>query len=754
MLQKIYIKRLGIVPIKENPRVNTAQKITFLSGCTGLGFEFKNPEKYNNSVLENCEKTIEILTEMRGGNVGKVPLFQGFPENIPDDAEYFEKRILGFVGNFLGFFQHGKTLSNGVIVPEWLFDIEEFGANPITQFQEKDLFTKALERQKNKKSDSAVSWEILEFVDEKEAQERVKKYLQDILYSKSSIKESLHTEVEFLLDYFGVDEIDFEKVVFKEIQAFISKFLWNNGEYGILKNLIKTPTDILRLLASLTHSDISLATNIKFPKFKRAQRRFILETLEKSGDLTDDFHKYKNLWKRLGEYLHPREYAGRYPKTAEYFQKIREGKLETFNAKLEKSLQEKDIQEVLDLVGSRAGIFGRKLHEILEKGSEKTDEILEKFEKIASKIELKNLLILKKYFGTIETSNYRTIINKKGKIKVLENRKNRLSKVTLKQIDTILQKTILSKLENNSPFCENEEKKKVFLSEDLKNIMIPLSSRKALDGYYTCGRGSQFDIDMNKTLRLFTYWKEDNFRTDVDLSVIFFDEDFNEKGHVSYTNLKSEGIVHSGDIQSAPHGAVEYIDLDLKKFQSKKPFFPRKEKNIRYISVQIYKYSGDDFEDIECFAGWQMREKIDSNYKSFDEKTVANKFDLYGKGSYFMPLIVDVELGKIIYTDLSINAANNYNNVVFNRSVEYCMSINAANNYNNVEGSLDTVEILVKEIIKFKDSKPNIYELINDHIQANNCEKVEKKEEADIICDVFDGDYNIKNAEKILAELL
>jgi hypothetical protein len=64
--------------------------------------------------------------------------------------------------------------------------------------------------------------------------------------------------------------------VFKEIKSFISKYLWNQGRYDRLTKLISTPTDFLRLFASLTSSDISLANKIKFPKFKRSERRFIL----------------------------------------------------------------------------------------------------------------------------------------------------------------------------------------------------------------------------------------------------------------------------------------------------------------------------------------------------------------------------------------------------------------------------------------------------------------------------------------------
>jgi len=246
---------------------------------------------------------------------------------------------------------------------------------------------------------------------------------------------------------------------------------------------------------------------------------------------------------------------------------------------------------------------------------------------------------------------------------------------------------------------------------------------------------------MEKTLRLFAYWKQIKNRTDLDLSVIFFNDQMKAINHVSYTQLKTDWAIHSWDIQSAPNGAVEYVDIDLRYFNKsintfslKKSFFWKNtHADVKYIAVQIYKYSGDDFDDIECFAWWQIRNKINSDYKSFDEKTVANKFDLYGNWSYFMPIILDIEREEIVYTDLAVNSRTSWN---------------------NVENSLNTVELITKQALDFHKTKPNIYDLVAFHAKSQSLEIIDYKESADIICDVTDWDYNIKNSEKILSELL
>jgi hypothetical protein len=748
MLWKICIKRLWIIPVREWFWVDIARKITFLAWAGWLWYEFKNTEIFNDSVLEIFDEVYDTLNELRWWNVSKVPLFVWFPEKTPNDREYFEKRITWFVWNFLWVYKEWKKMDNWIIVPEWLFDINQFWADPITQFQDLWLFNKVLDDQKTKLSDKHAELKTLEFVYQEDVLERLQIYMTNLLYSKSSIKQWFHAELIFLLDYFWLEKVDTNKIIFKEIQAFVSKYLWERWEYIVLWKILKSSTDLLRLFALLTNTDISLAGKIKFPKFNREQRRFILWEIERFYDVNEDFYKYGDLWKKLWEYLHPWEYKKSYPKAFLYFDNLRNWKIITLNSQIQKAVELKNIDKLLWLLSWKAWLFARKLHEILEISWKNYSKVLVDFENIWNQIQLKNLLIMKSYFETIEESEYRTVINKLWKIKILKNNKNRLFLWVDKKVVLLIEKIIVSKLEKESKLLEKNNKengiKSVYIDNSLKNIMIPLSSRKALDWYYTCGRWSRFDIDMTKTIRLFAYWKEKISRTDLDLSVIFFNKNFETVWHVSYTNLAEKWIVHSWDIQSAPYWAVEYIDIDLKYLLSKNSiketlksmFFADdrdKIKDISYIAVQIYKFVWDDFDDIDCFAWWQIRDNVDSDYKSFDEKTVANKFDLYGRWSYFMPLIIDIENKNIVYTDLSIDARNNLN---------------------NVEWSLDTVSLVTSQVLWFTKSKPNIYDLALYHAKWKNLEIVSEKDNADIVFDIFDWNYNIINAEKILSELL
>lgn len=723
-LEKIALRRLSLIVVKDGYEITNSMKLGFLSELTNFGYNIKNHYVYNDSVLSNYSELISTLKEMKGGDVKYVPLFQGFPDNVPEQNEYFVKRLVGFFGNYVGLFDenNGKTLENGMVVPEWLFNLDEFGADPITQFQSEELYNKGLENQNKRLGDSSSILFDLEFVTEKELDKRLKEYLSNLLYSKSSIKESLKDDLTYLIENYGLDFIDSTKVVFKEIRSYVMTKLWVDKELDVLSKYISTPTDLLRMFAQLTDTDISLATPIKFPKFNRIERKFILQSLDSCGNLLEDLNRYKSLWLEIGRYLHPGEYK-RYKNTFDAFDVLRNGKVITFNSKVERAISERNLKELMSLLVTKPGIFGRKIHEILEKfGSDSENTlILDGFMSIAHELELKNLLILERYFKSIEDLEYRSIINKKGKIVVLPNRQKEISHKVISKLLEIIEQAIFSKIKVNHI---HDEKDKIWVDSELKNYTVPLQQRKMSDGLLSIGRGSRLKLEDNNVLRMFCYWKEKDIRTDLDLSLISFDDEMNYKGQVSYTNLADNGIVHSGDLQSASNGAAEFIDIDLNKIKS----------GVRYLSIQIYKFCGEDFGNLEIsHAGWMMRDKVDRNYKSFDIKTVKNKFDVRGHGKYAIPLIVDLKTREVIFID---------------------MYMNGISNYNTNEGAINDISIVTKELVNMIQTKPNMYDLLMHHVKASNSSIVSDKDESDISYGVNDCTHNIDRVDEILANLL
>ncbi len=728
----ILIRRLRIIPVRKD-KVSILSKATVMAELAGLGYRVKNPEDYTDSVLEDYGQILSALKAMKGGDVAYVPLFSGFPEKAPEENEYFAKRIVGFLANLLELPISGPTVHGGggscvgegeVIVPEWLFNLEEFGADPITQFQDEGLFLAGAAKQATRKGDTHVEWVDLEFVEETEALIRAKNFLNGVLYAKSSIKEALAPDIEILLDYFGALSVDYTKVVFKETRTFVMKFHWNRDDFAAAGLYVDTPTDLLRLFAALTDSDVSLAAPIKFPKFNRRQRRFVVGHLNRCSNLAEDLVAYKGLWLALGRSLHLGEFAKKFPSVYKAFDSLRNGKIQTYNGRVEEAFKAKNLDGLLELLAQRPGVFARRLHQALEleRTPARHSKVLPAFASVAEQVQLKNLLVMHSYFSTIEDSPLRTIINKRGKIRVMDNRQNRLQQSVVQTLLGALTFAIEAVILENKEAWKADAK--VWIDPALRKYTVPLQQRKASDGLLTLGRGSRMPLEDGAVLRLFVWWKEVEERTDLDLSLISYDDEMNYTGHVSYTNLASSGMQHSGDLQSAPKGAAEFIDIDLAAVRKG---------GSRYIATQILRYSGDKFSTCECCAGWMIRDKVSSNYKTFDIKTVQNKFDVTGAGAYAIPIIVDLQENEIIFVDL------------FMRGV---------GQYNRVEGAYQDISVVTKEIARMIETRPNMFDLATFHRDARGAESTEDRDQADITFGLSDCDYNVYEIERILSELL
>lgn len=718
------LKRLKFITVAKGSGIDANRKIAFITELAGLGFKIVNPELLDSisiSLFDDYKKMIDSLHEIRGGAIDYVPLFTGFPTEVPDDETYFKKRILGFVHNICDWFEGDFVeLENGIKVPEYLFDIYRFGADPITQFQSKDLFEVGAASQNKRKADSHIEWIELELIEENECDIVLEQFMLDLLYAKSSIKDGFKEDLKMLLNCFGPAKIEADEITMKENLAFVLKYFWETENYKAVKTIANTPTDILRLFAALTDSDVSLIEKIRFPKLKRKQRKVILSILENCKELADDLKRYKGLWLELGRYIHPSEYATVFPKTANAFDQLRNGKIVTYNSLTEQFIEQHNFEDLLAHLEKRPGVFLRKFHEILRRFPEKSTSVLDLLEQKAIKVPLKNLLILQNFFYNINELKNRTIVNKRGKVLVLANNSlGQLDDSVLQKIVEILTNGILDQMNAK----ESWTGKKVYIDPELTNFTVPLQQRSASDGLINVGRGSQIKIDFEKVLRLFVYWKDGTRETDYDLSVIQFDSEFENLGHVSYTNLKSDGILHSGDIQSAPHGATEFIDITLDKLDSK----------VKYLVVQIHKYEGDHFADTESFAGWMMRKEVENDVKSFDPKTVQNIFDLNGRNGYAVPIIVDLDESKIIISDLYMSG----------KSFQ-----------NNVENSSSNVAIVSKELMNFIHTRPNMFALSLLNLEGRNAVLVDEMEEADIKIGLTGCDINVGDSEKILAELI
>lgn len=727
-LRAIATRRLRAIPVAPGRGLPDNQRFVVLSELAAMGYRVSDPavlEQVDPSAFERAyPQIISELRKLRGGDVDYVPLFGGFPDDVPDGDEYFVKRVVGYLVNWIGLVstEEGPRLSSGAIVPEWLFDLEQFGADPITQLQDPDLYERGRAKQDARRRDEHVEWLSMAFVLAPELEERLQGWLRATLYSKASIADVVRPDIRTLLEHFGPESIDPKQVVFRETRTFLLEHFWKAREFDIVVALVGSPTDLLRLFASLTESDVSLATPVRYPRLNRAQRRVVLTALESCGNLEEDLLRYRGLWIAVSRGLHPGTPANQnaYPKASEALHRLQAGEIASFESTTNRLLGARKLSELMVHLSTRPGVFARRLHEVLRAFSTRAKIVMDAFAAVAERVPVKNLLVMHAYFSGINDAENRFVTNKRGSVHVLPNTSaGALSAATITAACNMLRGALLAQLAGR----ESWEGQSVWVDPALCDIMVPLQQRAASDGVLTLGRGSRIPVDFDKVLRLFVWWKQTEHRTDLDLSLVQFDSGFEYMGHVSYTNLQAQGIVHSGDIQSAPQGAAEFIDVTL---QALPP-------GVRYLAVQVHRFAGEQFCQMDTRAGWMVREKVDKAYKSFDIKTVANAFALQGRAAWCLPLVVDLEGQQIIVTDLYMGGAVRYN---------------------NVEGSKKDAAAVCRELVRLTETRPTMGTLVGLHLEARGAERAENKEDADITFGISDCDYNAGDVEVVLSELI
>lgn len=501
---------------------------------------------------------------------------------------------------------------------------------------------------------------------------------------------------------------------------------------SFLTDKLKTATDILRLTVAMSDGDVSLAEPTKFRSFSRAERRFILKAMNDCKSLTEDMLRWPGRWVRLSHNLHVGEYAGKYPKAAEAIDIIRNKKpFVTYNSRIESIIKSAVFSEDdITLLKSRPGDFARRLDKILRVNP--SSAVVEGFRQVAENVSTPVLMQLYQHFqNRLEAPVVRSFFPKGNlaKIKTIQNNLDPLPENLVGYIAGIIRKTLVER------FSKLPSLGKVYIDESLKLQFLPAGLRSASKALRTLARGSRvdFNIDSN-VLRFFLWWKNAGDRTDIDLSAVAYNDQFNHLFDLSYYNLRNYGACHSGDIVSAPDGACEFIDIDIDKLLKT---------NVRYIVMNINSFTKQPYCSLpECFAGWMGRksvrkiEPVSGHYgevaqdgEIFEPKTVLNKIDIASNTNMCCPMILDLVNRQIIWVDLSLK----------NNSL-----------YNNVHSNRNKITELLRSMVELK--KPNLYDLFSMHAEGRGT-LIEDKDKADVVFSLNEGvtpyDY-----EKVLAQFM
>jgi hypothetical protein len=487
---------------------------------------------------------------------------------------------------------------------------------------------------------------------------------------------------------------------------------------------MKTATDVLRFVAVLSGADGSLQRETKFKsvewteapsrfwgriaellgtdppgalkrnivvpvrvcRFKTARlprslRRALLSVLEGMDPdrMTEDMLRHRSYWVWVGEFLHPHEYAARFPNVARAFHVLRKKapdgtpapRFQSWYARLEQTVNAKDTNAMLDILAERPGELARRLDHALRLAATEAGRqcVISTFNARVNAFATPVLLTLRSHLPQRQAKSDIRVFWPKGRVATgvsAPDERPPLCCETIEPVVRAIDDELLRRFAAKPAFPE------CLIDEQLQTIVVPFNERTASASAVALPRGSRVPVAPGKMIRLFLHWcqPKDGRTTDLDLSVAFYDDAWRYVGVCSYYELEfhwsdgelqlrrpeGEAIARSaGDLRDAPwpDGATEFVDVHRDRALAA---------GCRYAVAVVTNYAGLPFSLLERgFAGLMLRD--DAGGTHFDPRTAHLKFALNGDNGVFLPLVFDLRECVIHWLDVHAKGQFEMNNV-------------------------------------------------------------------------------------------
>ncbi|MFV0132006.1 MXAN_6230/SCO0854 family RING domain-containing protein [Streptomyces sp. HMX87] len=461
----------------------------------------------------------------------------------------------------------------------------------------------------------------------------------------------------------------------------------------LLTERLTTATDVLRLLAVLSGADAGLVTRSRFANVPRPLRRELLTVLDglPTPYLVEDVLRHPTAWKRAAEVLHPFERHARHPRAALAFAVLRGTPVDpgtafgaalletaaahpdavrvdgarirpaTWAGRLEQAMSEGDIARAAAVAGERPGELVRRIDALLRLHTadvlapELGKALLRGLPEVGPGPLLSALGALRT--RTEDRTGRRRVFFPRGEVTralSVPERRPALPAGLVTATVGLLRAEVLRRFAAGQPYDLS------VLDSGLADLTVPFTERSTAKALVAVGRGSVQTLPAGTVLRLFLHWTEPRGnRTDLDLSVAFFDAEWNFTGLCDYTSLVHgpDAAVHSGDLTSAPapQGATEYVDLDLERLG---------ERGDVYAVPLVFSYNNVPFEELpDAFAGFMALPAQGARDASYDPRAVRQRFDLAGGSRVCLPMVVDLDRRRALWTDTHLPSTGGFQSV-------------------------------------------------------------------------------------------
>lgn len=681
MKQTIAIKKLNGLVVTPGTADNQQLAATLMASLMSQGFIMDNAlfdaaktlsERDASTLFTDVMKTV---SQMKGSHVKHQPMYPNFPQQVMEAShlELFLNAILHY-------------WSDGTWLPDYQALPRDFAFEKIN-FRKLTLVTETQFRQ--------------------------------VFAQLVGANDSLSEEDKEFIAWFMENEKDLvfpETIPFKENMCVVAGLFLKAGKS--IDPLVKTATDVLRIVTFLNQGDVSLAENTKFKTMPRSQRRLFATLLDRVTN-EEDINRHRNKWVRLFHSLHIGEYS---PKLFEMAKKIRNNqRIETHAGRVQAALGKQDLARSLQLLTQRPSEYARRLDHLLRlfEKPEDQQQIITTFLQKATEIPTRIVTQVMGHLQNRRLPDAARVVFPKGSTQKAQSIKPHPYPLN-REVTNLLLSGLEAEL--HTRFAKLPVLGKVWIDPALKQCPIPSQQRSASKGLFSVARGTRlpFGDNTKNTLRFFVHW----IGQDIDLSATLHDKDFKMMEQISWTHLKSDNYesCHSGDIVNgpAPHGATEFIDITVDKAVKY---------GARYVVMNVFVFRGPNFKDHEeCFAGWMMRTHPNKN-ELYDPKTVEQKIDITAASKNVVPVVFDLVERKAIWTDLSTSRES-----IHGSSYGHY----GRRRYgNSVESNRATIQQTLGAIVEAK-SKLSLYELFRMHAEARG-QLVTERKDAETVFGLRDG---------------
>jgi hypothetical protein len=539
----------------------------------------------------NPAKQVDIqsgFADVMGIKKNWTPLVKGW--DTPTGESYFD-HLMVMLGD--GFTEDGYIFPCGHIIPLNTFPVERYNGCPFCgkPFIAGDLKLKGQGSQPK----------VLELFTDKE----MVNLLVNLLQSKTALDATQQDSLKILLNHYtlptGVH------VSMKETLMLVLSVLAEEGDFTNAKQLLKSPTDVLRYLwyehtgflqlvepktiikrternhdylirtatgkIEMWKSKVSTKEKLAL-KYTRKECLMVatwLNNMEMDIEqMCEIMHPKRGMWVRFIRALRLAEYSKR-----PGFEKLKDlldffyneaytvwqGKVEHYRLRLE-------LDNTMKLLKQRPGLFARSLFaNMLWFGPE---TVTAAFAEVADKVPARLLLSIGMYAGLYFDGEER-YIKPLGGVSKRRPANQLLRLYSVEQRDAMKQavEQLVQDVMTRRFAAQANTNKSIYIDPLLFKIPVPIGDRgETLQDLPSTQQGARFAIE-GKQVRLFMQWgvglHAQHLDMDLSCQVVYADK----SDICSYSRLTAPGLQHSGDIRHIPEkiGTAEYINIDVAELQ-------------------------------------------------------------------------------------------------------------------------------------------------------------------------------------------